>query len=434
VSPLEGSTARANRLLVLDDDPFIPRWIRKVAEHEGYDVSICTDLTTIRAVHRSARPTLILMDLTLGGGYQGLEALRLLSADRCTTPIILTGSAEPGVLHSASRFGMTLDLSMAGIIPKPIELGQLRRALASHLHEQREVSTVDAMLSGATESLSAAQAAVTARANSAVADEARLRQAFEADELRVYYQPQISLRTGAVVAMEALVRWQHPLRGLISPNSFLANAERADLIRSLTFFVLESALDECRGWARAGQPVSISVNLSSSLLHDPTLPDAVEALLERFHVAPGCLTFEVDESAAIGHVHDVLDSLTRLRFKGCRLSLDNFGTGFSSLVELRNLPFSQLKIDKAYIHESRAHQAARGIVEAVIEFGHRIGLEIVAEGVEDRETLTLLKEAGCDLAQGFLISRPVDAAAVATMLGASTQPVPRTRALGSRAN
>ena len=152
MSPLEGSIARANRLLVLDDDPFIPRWIRKVAEHEGYDVSICTDLTTIRAVHRSARPTLILMDLTLGGGYQGLEALRLLSAERSTTPIILTGAAEPGVLHSASRFGMTLDLSMAGIIPKPIELGQLRRALAAHLHEQREVSTVDLMLSGATES------------------------------------------------------------------------------------------------------------------------------------------------------------------------------------------------------------------------------------------------------------------------------------------
>jgi EAL domain-containing protein (putative c-di-GMP-specific phosphodiesterase class I)/CheY-like chemotaxis protein len=426
VSPLEGSIARANRLLVLDDDPFIPRWIRKVAEHEGYDVSICTDLTTIRAVHRSARPTLILMDLTLGGGYQGLEALRLLSADRCTTPIILTGSAEPGVLHSASRFGMTLDLSMADIIPKPIELGQLRRALAAHLHEQREVSTVDVMLSAPTES--------PASPNAAMADDARLRQAFEADELRVYYQPQISLRTGAVVAMEALVRWQHPLRGLISPNSFLANAERADLIRGLTFFVLETALDECRGWTRAGQPVAISVNLASSLLHDPMFPDDVEALLERFTVAPGCLTFEVDESAAIGHVHDVLDALTRLRFKGCRLSLDNFGTGFSSLVELRNLPFSQLKIDKAYVHETRSHQAARGIVEAVIEFGHRIGLEIVAEGVEDRETLTLLKEAGCDLAQGFLISRPVDAEAVSAMLSAASQPVSKTRALGSRAN
>ena len=432
MSPPEGSIARANRLLVLDDDPFIPRWIRKVAEHEGYDVSICTDLTTIRAVHRSARPTLILMDLTLGGGYQGLEALRLLSAERSTTPIILTGAAEPGVLHSASRFGMTLDLSMAGIIPKPIELGQLRRALAAHLHETREVSTVDMMLSGAAESTETAPPA--AKVNNSVADEARLRQAFEADELRVYYQPQISLRTGAVVAMEALVRWQHPLRGLISPNAFLANAERADLIQSLTFFVLESALDECRGWTRAGQPVAISVNLATSLLHEPTFPDEVEALLERFHVAPGCLTFEVDESAAIGHVHDVLDSLTRLRFKGCRLSLDNFGTGFSSLVELRNLPFSQLKIDKAYVHEARTHQAARGIVEAVIEFGHRIGLEIVAEGVEDRETLTLLKDAGCDLAQGFLISRPVDAQAVSAMLAAASQPVSKTRALGSRAN
>lgn len=424
MSSLDASRTHANRLLVLDDDPFVPRWIRKVAEHEGYDVSICTDLQTIHAICRSARPTLILMDLTLGGGYEGLEALRLLAAEHCTTPVVLTGAAEPGVLHSASRFGMTLDLSMAGILPKPIELGQLQRTLTAHLHDVQEPSAVDRML--------------FETPGTATVDEDRLKEAFDADELRVYYQPMVSLRTGTVAAIEALVRWQHPLRGLISPNSFLPLVDRADLTAALTYFVLESALDECRGWARAGHPAAVSINLPASLLRDPVFPDGVDALIERMDVPPGSLTFEIDESAAIGHVHDLLDALTRLRLKGYRLALDNFGTGFSSLVDLRNLPFSQLKINKSLVLEARSHQAARGIVEAVIEFGHRIALEIVGEGVEDPETLALLRDAGCDLAQGFLISRPVDAVALAGVLSTSvsvpTKPPAPPRAFGSRAS
>jgi EAL domain-containing protein (putative c-di-GMP-specific phosphodiesterase class I)/CheY-like chemotaxis protein len=417
----------ANRLLVLDDDPFVPRWIRKVAEHEGYDVSICSDLPSVRGLCRSVRPTLILMDLTLGG-YQGLEALRLLAADHCVTPIILTGAAGSDVLNSASRFGMTLDLSMAGIIPKPIELGQLRRMLAAHIHEAHERSVVDEMLDDMVD----AAPGITASA----ADEARLRQAFDNGELRVFYQPQVSLHTGAVVAVEALVRWQHPLRGLISPNSFLPLAERASLARPLAFFVLRAALEDCRGWMRAGQAASVSVNLTPALLNDPSFPDTVQHVMETIGVAPASLTFEVDESAAVGHVGDVHEALTRLRMKGCRLALDNFGTGFSSLVELRNLPFSQLKIAKTYVTEARLRPAARGIVEAVVEFGHRIGLEIVGEGVEDRETLALLKDVGCDLAQGFLISRPVDASTLSEMLTARERPaVPpvAARALGTRA-
>jgi EAL domain-containing protein (putative c-di-GMP-specific phosphodiesterase class I)/CheY-like chemotaxis protein len=376
VGAIDALNAHANRLLILDEDPFVPRWVRNVAEHEGYDVEICTDWQTVRTICRTSRPTLILMDLTIGGGYEGLEALRLLAGERCTTPVVLTGSAGPGVLQTASHFGMTLDLSMAGILPKPIELGQLRRTLTTHLHAHQPSSRVDRMLN---------------ESPATPADEARLREAFEAGELRVYYQPQISLRTGAVAAIEALVRWQHPLRGLISPHSFLQLAERAGLIRAITFFVLRSALD-------------------------PTFPDDIEAQVENAGMGPSSLTLEIDESAAIGHVRDLVDALTRLRLNGYRLSLDNFGTGFSSLVELRNLPLSQLKIDKAYVLEARSRHSARGIVEAVIEFGHRIGFEIVGEGVEDRESLGFLKEAGCDLAQGFLISRPLDAATLTSLL------------------
>jgi EAL domain-containing protein (putative c-di-GMP-specific phosphodiesterase class I)/ActR/RegA family two-component response regulator len=420
VSAAQSVRPRANRLLVLDDDPFVPRWIRQVAEHEGYDVTVSGDLQTVRSLCRTFRPTLILIDLTLGG-YQGLDALRLLSAERCTMPIILTGAAEAGVLHSASRFGMTLDLSMAGIIAKPIELGQLRRALAAHVHGiiDDESSVIGRMLRDSANVSGGAAAGDTPRPE----DEIRLRAAFDAGELRVHYQPQIALASGAVVGVEALVRWQHPTRGLISANTFLPLAERLGLMRPLTMFVLESALEEARGWARSGQPVSVAVNLAASLLNDPALPDDIERLCQVHGVAPEKLTLEISESATIGHAQEVVDALTRLRVKGVRLSLDNFGTGFSSLVELRTLPFSQLKIDKTFVGDATSRPAARAIVDAVIEFGHKIGLEIVAEGVETREALVLLREANCDFAQGFLISRPVDAVALSKQLAAG--PLPR---------
>jgi len=417
VSPVQTVRPRANRLLLLDDDPFVPRWIRQVAEHEGYDVSVSADMQNVRTLYRAFRPTLILIDLTLGG-YQGLDALRLLAAERCTVPVILTGAAEAGVLHSASRFGMTLDLSMAGIIAKPIELGQLRRALAAHVlgKADEDASLIGRMLREGRDGLAADSPA--ARQD----DETRLRAAFDAGELRVHYQPQVQLSTGAVVGVEALVRWQHPTRGLISPNSFLPLAERIGLIRPLTLFVLGSALEEVRGWMRAGQPVSVAVNLSATLLDDPGLADEIARLCEKVHVTPDKLTLEISESATVGHLQSMSEALTRLRSKGLRLALDNFGTGFSSLVELRTLPFSQLKIDKTFVGEAATRPAARAIVDAVIEFGHKIGFQIVAEGVETREALVLLKEAGCDLAQGFLISRPVDAGALSRQLAAGPSP------------
>jgi EAL domain-containing protein (putative c-di-GMP-specific phosphodiesterase class I)/CheY-like chemotaxis protein len=391
-----------NSLLVIDDDPFVPRWIRDVAEHEGYAVSISANVQDVRNVCRRTQPTLILLDLTLGG-YQGLDALRLLAAEHCTAAIVLTGAAELPVLQSAARFGTTLDLSMAGTLAKPIDIGQLRRTLASHLHDQEVESVMEKLL---------AEGSVGTGLN----DEMRLQGAFAQGELCVYYQPQVSLRTGRVVGVEALVRWQHPARGLVSPHNFLPLAERADLVHPLTLFVIGQAIDECRGWAAAGQPVSVSVNLFPALLRDPNLPEEIERMLDRAGVAPPLLTLEVAESAAIGHAQDVIEGLTRLRLKGCRLSLDNFGAGFSSLIELRHMPFSQLKIDRRFILEARTQRAARATVDAVIELGHKLGLEIVGEGVEDRETLALVKEAGCDLAQGFLISRPVDADTLARVL------------------
>jgi EAL domain-containing protein (putative c-di-GMP-specific phosphodiesterase class I) len=164
--------------------------------------------------------------------------------------------------------------------------------------------------------------------------------------------------------------------------------------------------------------VTVAVNLSASLLDDPALADDIERLCEAKTVSPEKLTLEISESATIGHMQEIADAVTRLHVKGCRLALDNFGTGFSSLVELRALPFSQLKIDKTFVGEATSRPAARAIVDAVIEFGHKIGFQIVAEGVETREALVLLKDAGCDLAQGFLISRPVDAVALGRQLAA----------------
>lgn len=417
MGPCEAIPSRSNRLLVIDDDPFVPRWIRQVAEREGYDVTVSADPQAVRTICRSLQPTLVLIDLTLGG-YQGLDVLRLLAAEQCAAPIVLTGAAELPVLQSAARFGESLDLAMAGTLAKPIDLGHLRRTLATHA-QTAEQPGPDRAASDQPTPIDGRLAADNAARWAGHPDEPGLRAAFSRNELRVFYQPQISLRTGRVVGVEALVRWQHPTRGLITPHSFLPVAEHADLMRPLTLFVLAQAIEQSRRWAAAGQPVSIAVNLFPALLRDPLLPDEIARLVERARIAPELLTLELAESATIGHAQEVIDGLMRLRLKGCRLSLDNFGAGFSSLIELRHMPFSQLKIDRSFILEARTRRAARAIVDAVIEFGHKLGLEIVGEGVEDRETLALLREAGCDLAQGFLISRPVDEETMAEVLVAN---------------
>lgn len=239
----------------------------------------------------------------------------------------------------------------------------------------------------------------------------RLLDQFEAaiagGELRAHYQMLVSAHGRSVRGVEALVRWQHPDDGLLAPGIFLPVVENTALIGALTDWVLEEALRQCAAWRAAGWVVPVSVNLSVNLVSDPALPERVSAALAR-HGLPGhLLTLEVTETAIMNGAAPVAEVLAELRRHGVRLAVDDFGTGYTSLALLKNFRFDELKIDRSFVSGVRTDQNDSAIVRSVLGLGHLLGLDVVAEGVEDGETANWLAEVGCDALQGFHFAHPV---------------------------
>ena len=236
-----------------------------------------------------------------------------------------------------------------------------------------------------------------------------LRRALEQLELTVHYQPQAALRTGLVTGVEALVRWQHPSRGLVGPDEFVPLAENTGLIGPLTIAVLERAVAQVRAWDGIGVHVDVAVNLSSRTLLDGRLPDIVSDLLMRHDVAGPRLELEITESMIADDPERAMEIIAALHKLGVRLALDDFGTGYSSLANLRDLEVSRLKIDRTFTRSMTEREADAVIVGTTVELAHRLGLEVVAEGVESQEAWDWLDEMNCDLAQGYWLARPMDA-------------------------
>jgi len=237
-----------------------------------------------------------------------------------------------------------------------------------------------------------------------------LRRAISAGELVLHHQPKLDLRTGEVAGVEALVRWRRPGHGLLPPDAFIELAERTGLIRPLTLWVLRAAVADQAAWARAGLMIPVAVNLSARALH-ASVVDEVAALQERA-AATGGLELEVTESAAMDDPAHGLHVLERLAGLGVVLSVDDFGTGHSSLAYLERLPVTSLKIDRSFVTGLEGDTASHTIVSTTVELGHRLGLRVVAEGVEDGVTLERLRGLGCDVAQGFGIAHPMPADAL----------------------
>jgi diguanylate cyclase len=253
-----------------------------------------------------------------------------------------------------------------------------------------------------------------------------LRQAIANDGLLLYYQPKVSLLLGQIVGVEALVRWPHPLHGLIPPDDFIPLAERTGLIGPLTRWVLERALRQCRDWEQAGLHLKMAVNLSTRTLYDQELLSTVTDLLQANEVAPSRLTLEITESTLMDDPERAHVALTRLREGGVSIALDDFGTGYSSLAYLKRLPLDEIKIDKAFVLGLGAdvNPSDVAIVRAVVAMARPLQCEVVAEGVESLEIWKLLRELGCDLAQGYYLSRPLPAAALEQWVRTSPWGVP----------
>jgi diguanylate cyclase len=244
----------------------------------------------------------------------------------------------------------------------------------------------------------------------------RLRRAIQNGELVLHYQPKFDLRTRRIVGVEALVRWLPPGQELVFPDVFIGVAERAGIMKPLTFAVLDLALRQFRAWDERGLTLPMAVNLTASILDDNDFPDQLCAALEAVFVAPAGIALELTESVVMAKPDRTLNILERLSEMGFQLAIDDFGTGYSSLAYLGRLPVDEIKIDRSFVLKMSTSEGDRTIVQASIDLAHKFGKRVVAEGVEDTTTLHLLEEMGCDQAQGYLISRPLPAEHLARWL------------------
>ncbi|MFI6073905.1 putative bifunctional diguanylate cyclase/phosphodiesterase [Actinoplanes sp. NPDC051343] len=233
-----------------------------------------------------------------------------------------------------------------------------------------------------------------------------LRSGLDNGELILHYQPQIDLASGAVSGVEALVRWNHPTRGLVYPDGFLSLAEHAGLIGVLTTQVLGMALEQCRAWRAVGIDLTVAVNLSASNLHDPALPSFVAESLARHGIPPSALHLEVTEEVLIRDAARATEVLAQLRRMGIKLAVDDYGTGYSSLTYLHALPVDYLKLDRAFVAHCDTNPRSAAIVKSTVELAHNLNMRLIAEGVETEAVLDRLREWDCDLVQGYHLSRP----------------------------
>jgi diguanylate cyclase (GGDEF)-like protein len=234
-----------------------------------------------------------------------------------------------------------------------------------------------------------------------------LRLALQRRELVLHFQPKVSLPSGRPVGLEALVRWQHPERGLVPPAEFIGLAEGTGLIEPLTRYVLDAALEQCAQWRRAGHDLAVAVNVSARNLLDDDLVEEVARLLARHHLPAAALVLEVTESAVMADPEKAGEVLVRLHDLGVGVALDDFGAGYTSLAQLRNLPLSELKIDRQFVAELATRSDDEMIVRSIVELGHNLGFTLVAEGVEDAASAERLARTGCETAQGFFFARPI---------------------------
>ena len=242
--------------------------------------------------------------------------------------------------------------------------------------------------------------------------ETELKHAIQNNLLKLFYQPKIFIETGEVYGVEALLRWIHPERGFIPPDAFIPLAEQTGLIHPLTQWVLKTGVEQARQWHDKGVTLNVAINLSAQSLRDPGLVDSITTILDEAGLEPKYLTLELTETAVMSDPKQALEILSGLDEKGVMLSIDDFGTGYSSLAYLKRLPVDEIKIDRSFVMEMDGESNDKVIVQSTIDLAHNMGLKVVAEGIETEQSWQTLKALGCDMGQGYLMCRPIEAASL----------------------
>ncbi|HET8997946.1 MAG TPA: EAL domain-containing response regulator [Acetobacteraceae bacterium] len=368
----------SRRLLVVDDEPPQCLLVARTVARLGYATDIAMTLDEASAQLAVRRYDAVVLDLSLAE-----EAVNLLHALRgmaAQAALVLVSRLDERLRAASLWLASALGLRVAGALPKPIVPAALQVVLR------------DAPAAPASHDLRCRISA------------AELEDAVRQARIVAAFQPQVSLADRQVVGAEALARWRHPA-GDVPPDLFVPLAERSGLIVPLTFSILRQALGACRRWRDTHPHCTVAVNFSPLVLADPGLPAAVERLLRENGLGPGALTAEITESTVIGHPLVAAEVLRQLRDAGVRLSIDDFGTGQSSLMTLHRLPYAELKIDRAFVTGCDTDPQALKIVRATLSIAREMGLAVVAEGIETEPEEALLREAGCETGQGWRYGR-----------------------------
>lgn len=382
------------RILLLDDEPFMLRLLAHMLAGLGHaSVRCCDDgAAALATLAAPAPPNLILLDLNMPQ-MDGIEFVRKLVEHHYHGSLVLVSGEDERMLQMAERLVQAHHIPVLGHLHKPVAI----EALKVVLDQWRPPRPVQA-----------------AKRRSYAAEE--LAAAIANDELVVHYQPKVEVGSGTVVGVEALVRWRHPRDGLVPPLLFIGLAERHGLIDALTRVVLSSALAQAGAWQRAGLKLRVAVNVSMRNLASVSFVDFVVDAAHAAAVAAEDIVLEVTESCLMHDQRAPLEILMRLRLKRFRLSIDDFGTGHSSLTQVHDIPFNELKIDRSFVHGAAQDETARAMMHASLGLGRQLGMEVVAEGVEDRADWNLVRAMGCDLAQGHYIARAMPAEAIAAWI------------------
>lgn len=379
--------------LVAEDHDFQRRvLVRMLSRMGAQSVHEASDgreaLALVYARRATQRGQIVITDLDMPG-MDGMEFLRHLGQSGTQVSVILTSALDRGIIDAIETMTRAYGIRLLGVLEKPLSPDRLEALIRQYKPAPSARPRTSAAMPGYTlEEILAG---------------------LQRDEFEPYFQPKVDLATRTICGAESLARWCHPEHGLIAPYAFITLLEDNDCIDELTWAMLRKSAQFCGSCACSGEAECVSVNLSLKSLADVKLADRVTSLVREAGVEPRQMVLELTESAATSDLGPALENLARLRMKGFGLSIDDYGTGYSSMQQLTRIPFTELKIDRSFVHNAGRQESASVILASSVDLARKLNLTVVAEGVETESEWNRLQELGCDLAQGYYIARPMPA-------------------------